>query len=135
MSFDRSQNLRSLITASRRQELGRGTAEGVDEEVEALQGSLFASADYGGQNALRSCAIPGAVAAPHFAVHDGRANRLFAAIIRGVDRGVNEKPEPVHGMLQQMPGQTPIRWIREAALGQLFQFTGQAQAALGQGVP
>ncbi len=35
----------SLITASRGQELGRGPAEGVDEEVEAAQSSLFASAD------------------------------------------------------------------------------------------
>jgi len=121
-----------LFTASRGQEWGRGVAEGVEEEVKAAEGSLFASADYGGQNALASGTKPGAIATPDFAVHDGRTNGLFATIIRGVDRGIDQKPKPVHRMLQQVPGQTPIRRVRETALSQLLQFTGQAQAALGQ---
>ncbi len=37
-------------------------------------------------------------------------------------------------MIQQMPGQTPIRFVREAAPRQLFQFARQSQAAVGQGV-
>src|SRR5687768_6317423 len=99
-----------------------------------MQRSLFAGAKYGGQNALPSCSLPGAVAAPYFAVHYRRANRLLATVVGRVGLGVDQEPEPVHGMLQQMPGQTPIRFVREMAARQLFQFARQSQAVVGQGV-
>ncbi len=121
-----------MFTASCRQKLRWGTTEGVEQEVEAVSGALFACADHGTQDVLPSCASPGAVAAPYFAVHHGRANCLLGTIVGGVDRRIDQEPEPVHGMIQQMPGQTPIRLVREAALRQLFQFTCQAQAVLGQ---
>ena len=43
-----------------------------------MQGSLFASADHGHQGTLQPCAAPGAVAAPDFAIHHRRTDRLFA---------------------------------------------------------
>jgi hypothetical protein len=105
-------------------------AECFDQELKAWRGSLFAGANYGAENALPSCARPGAIAAPDLAVHHRRPKGLLAAVVGGVE----QEPEPVGGMLQQMPGQTTIRFVREAAFGQSLQFTSQAQAALGQSI-
>jgi hypothetical protein len=60
--------------------------ECLDEILECVVGSLFAGSYDCGQNTLPPRAEPGAVAAPDFAVDDRRTNRLFAAIVRGVDR-------------------------------------------------
>ncbi len=97
-------------------------AQCFDQVVEAAERALLAGADCGNQDALAVCTLPGSVAAPDVAVHNRRANCLLAAIVPGVQRGIDQEPELMHGMLQQVHGQTSIRPMREAARRQLLHF-------------
>ena len=119
-----------LVLRGRR--IRRGAAQSFEEESEAKEGSLFAGADLRRSECFAIGAVPGAVAAPDFAVHDSRANGLFAPIIRGVDRGIDQNQNQCKECLRRCPAKRRFAWAREAAAGQLFQFTGQAQAAFGQ---
>ena len=89
-----------LFTASSGQELRCRAADRGDQKIVSHKRALLAGSQHGVQNALRCGAWPSAVATPNLAVHDGRADRLLSAIIRGCDFGIDQEPEPMHGMVQ-----------------------------------
>ena len=47
-------------------------------------------------------AKPGAVSAPDFAVDHGRTKGLLGPMVRGGDRRIDQEPEPVHRMFQEV---------------------------------
>lgn len=70
------------------------------------------------------------IAAPDLANQHGGPDGLFRSPVGRVDRGVDQEPEPVRRMSQNMVGQATIRLEGEATGGYLFQLAGQRQSLL-----
>lgn len=85
-----------------------------------------------GENTLRLGPGPRSISAPHLAVDDRRANRLLSTPIGGVDRRIDQEPEPVKRMSQNMLGQAAIGRVAEPTRDQLFQSPGKPQAGACQ---
>jgi len=57
---------------------------------------------------------------------------LLGAIVGRGNRGIDQEPEPVHGVLQKMTSQAAIGVVGEAAGGPFLQFATQGQPGLRQ---
>ena len=75
---------------------------------------------------------PCAIAAPDLSIDDRRPDRLFAAIICGIDPRIDQEPEPVDCVPQQMAAQTPVWLVRESTARNALEFNGQAQSGVRQ---
>ena len=64
---------------------------------------------------LCALARPGTVAAPDLAIHHCRTNRLLGPMVCRLNRWIDQEPEPLHRMIQEMAGQAAIRFVREGA--------------------
>lgn len=95
--------------------------EGVLEVVVAVDGSVLARLQYGAEDRLSFTAGVGAVAAPDFAVHDRRLQRLLRAMIRRRDAWVHQEHEPRSGMVVQMLGEPLVLQVQTRTLGQRTQ--------------
>jgi hypothetical protein len=107
-------------------------AEEGSREGERFQGSLAAGADHGHEQALSLGSRPGAVAAPDLAIHDRRSHRLLGPVIRGLNRGFDQEPEPLQRVFAEMLGQATIRRSGEVARGQALQFATEQQTLIRQ---
>ena len=79
------------------------------------------------------CALgPGPIAAPGLAIHHRRPQGPLRMIIRRVDQGLDQEPEPRQRMGPQMGGQTPIGRRAALARRQFVQPTTERRALVGQ---
>ena len=84
------------------------------------------------EDGLGMGAAPGAIAAPDLSVHDGRAYRLLGSPVRRVDRRIDQEPEPLHRVFQNVFRQLAIAVIRKRAGGEMFQLARERQTRLSQ---
>ncbi len=82
------------------------------EEVERVNDLLSGRDKDGRQAQLNFGCVPGAVAAPDFAVHDGRSNCLLGTPFGGVGQRVTEEREQVVEMILQMFRQPFVGGVR-----------------------
>ena len=92
-----------------------GFAERVAQEVEWFDGALMTGTNHRHENALRYGARPRAIAAPDLAIHHRRPDGPLGPMVGGLNRRIDQEPEPVHGVLEKVLGQAAIRFVREAA--------------------
>src|SRR5262245_4799649 len=91
------------------------------EPVEGSGSALTERGENRAKDGLCFASGRGAVASPDLANQYGGPNRLLRAPVRGVDRRVQQEPEPVDGVRKDMIGQASIRLESERAGGHDFQ--------------
>jgi hypothetical protein len=93
----------------------------VGEERDRVGVLLAGAADHAHQDLRRVSAVPGAVAAPLLAVHDGRADCLLGAPVRGLNPGGVEEREEVLALSLKVLEKLAVRVMRRVALKQLLE--------------
>lgn len=90
-----------------------GAARG-REPVQRVVAALFQGHQQGNEDGLRCRAAPSAITLPDLAVDDRRADGLLGPPVRGIDRRIDQEPEPLDGMTQDVLRQASVRQVRES---------------------
>src|SRR5579875_1795843 len=94
------------------------------EEVDAVEPLLGCGPERAHHAPLGLGSTPGAVAAPHLAVHDGRPDGLFGSPVGGVDARVGEEGEQRLPLGAQVGHQLAVLVVRVSVIGkQLHPFS------------
>src|SRR5712692_7091945 len=86
-----------------------------DEQLERIDPLLPAGAQDTGDHLLRGRAVRRSVAAARFAGHDGGSNRLLGPPVRRFDIRVPQTGEEGGPLGPQVPEETAVRRVRDAA--------------------
>ena len=100
-------------------------SEGLIEEFQRVAEELVAGDEDRREDRLVTRTAIGAVAAPGFAVHDGRANRLLGAVIRGLDIRSAQEREELGGVAVGVFGEAFVLGVSAAEAGQHLQLRGE----------
>jgi hypothetical protein len=111
----------SAITRGSSEKVGKDAAAGVADVGECVDGFVLAGLQHAGRDFLSLGAGVGAIAAPDFAVHDRRLERLLGPVIRGGNRRVQQELEPLLAMMIEMLGKRLVEFVAARLLGHVEQ--------------